>query len=98
MLASAFNDDDSRFLITAPKDKIFCFVENKKIEILDEALCAVSVLISEPKESTELNKIVQQLSDFQIKRFLETQKRLTFFIDKQKKMELITKLHSLVLS
>lgn len=96
VLASAFNDEDSRFLITAPADKLFCFVVSKKIKVLDNTLCAVSLLVNEPKQAADLSKIVQQLSDFKIKRFLETPKRLTFFIDKQKKMELIKKLHSLV--
>jgi aspartate kinase len=96
VLASAFNDDDSRFLIHMPQDKIKNFLESTKIEILDDSLSAVSILFSEQQNSGNLNKITQSLSGIKIKRLLETAKRLTFFVDSKNKMELITKLHNFI--
>lgn len=96
VLASAFNDDDSRFLIHMPEDKINFFLESNEVQILDDALCAVSLLFQEQQKSEVLDEVTQSLSGIKIKRFLETSKRLTFFIDSKNKMELITKLHSFI--
>jgi len=96
VLASAFNDDNSRFLIHTPADKIRHFKESKEIDILDGSLSAVSLVFSEPQESTDLNKIISSLKDFPVKRLLETPKRLTLFVNSEKMVELVSKLHRMV--
>jgi len=96
ILASAYNDSDSRFLIHAPKDKMNHFLSSDKIEVLDPSLTAVSLIFSEQQESEHLNSIISSLKNVQIKRFLETKKRLTFFVDKSEKETLITQLHKFV--
>lgn len=96
ILASAYNDEDSRFLISTNSAHKNIFIKDQALEVLDDSLIAVSALFSHSKDSRELAKIVSQLSDFEIKRFLETSKRITFFINKTKKMELVSKLHSIL--
>jgi len=93
VLASTYNDDDSRFLIHVSKDKIKKFLKSDAVKILDDSLCAVSLLFSSQQDKELLDKVAQSLGGVKIKRFLETPKRLTFFVDDKNKMELVSKLH-----
>lgn len=96
VLASAHNDNDSRFLISTTKNHKEIFLNSKNISILNDSLNAVSLIFSEVQEQRNLSKFTAELNEFEIKRLLETPKRLTFFIDQTKKIELIKKLHSLI--
>ncbi len=96
ILASAYNDDDSRFLINTSLSHKNIFLENKDLETLDDSLIAVSTLFTSPRNASFLAKTVSKLEQFEVKRLLETPKRLTFFVDQTKKMELVSKLHSIL--
>lgn len=96
ILASAYNDEDSRFLIQTNEAHKTNFIDSDKIDTLDDSLIAVSAVFSEPQENSFLAETVSNLNGFEIKRFLETDKRLTFFVNQTKKMELVSKLHSIL--
>ncbi len=96
ILASAYNNDDSRFLISTNANHKSIFLKNKNIDILDDSLVAVSALFTSPKDASFLTTTVSKLEQFEVKRLLETPKRLTFFVDQTKKMELVSKLHSIL--
>lgn len=96
ILASAFNSNDSRFLISISEDQLNIFTKQNKFEVLDAQVSAVSLIFSHPQKSEILSNIVAALKDFEIKRLLESEKRLTFFVSPQIKMELVKKLHSLI--
>ncbi len=98
ILASVYDDNDSRFLISTNSTHKGIFLKNKNIKILDDSLVAVSAVFSSSKDNHFLSEITLKLNDFKIKRFLETSKRLTFFIDQTKKKEFILKLHSILSS
>lgn len=92
VLASAIDNGDSRFLIKTDLKSKAEFLKTDEVQILSDALCCVSLLFSNSQEEERLNHIVQSLGGFEVKRLLMTDKRLSFFIDKDKKKELVNKL------
>lgn len=96
VLASAQDQGDSRFLIDLVDTKPSQLGFNESIKPLNLNMHAVSLISSLDLEDTIRRQVMSRISDYDVKRLLESKNRMTFFIESEVSDTFINTLHQAI--
>ena len=98
VLASAQDEGDSRFLLDFVDYKPEQLTFSETIKPLNLNMNAVSIICSKDLSDEIRKKTMSSLTEFNIKRLLESKNRMTFFVDSEDSHILINTLHQAIVA